>query len=68
MLFKRWSREAPVTLDDLGDQERAVLDAVTANPFAGQQEIATSLGLARSTVAAHIVQLVQKGYILGRGY
>jgi pseudouridine kinase len=55
-------------MDDLGPQERAVLDAVTANPFAGQQEIATTLGLARSTVAAHIVQLMQKGYILGRGY
>src|SRR5690606_28958332 len=41
---------------------------LTANPFAGQQEIAASLGLARSTVAAHIVSLTQKGYILGRGY
>ncbi|MFI4994503.1 MAG: carbohydrate kinase [Hyphomicrobiales bacterium] len=45
-----------------------MLDAITANPFAGQQEIAAALGLARSTVAAHIVQLVQKGYVLGRGY
>lgn len=55
-------------MDEIGPQERAVLDAVTANPFAGQQEIASTLGLARSTVAAHIVQLMQKGYILGRGY
>jgi len=55
-------------MDDLGVQERAVLEIITANPFAGQQEIADTLGLARSTVAAHIVQLVQKGYILGRGY
>src|SRR4051794_18237045 len=54
--------------DDLGQQERAVLDAIAANPFVGQQDIATSLGLARSTVAAHIVSLVQKGHILGRGY
>ena len=55
-------------MDDLGPQETAVLDIIKENPFAGQQEIATLLGLARSTVAAHIVQLMQKGYILGRGY
>jgi pseudouridine kinase len=53
---------------DLGAQERVVLGLLTANPFAGQQEIATALGLARSTVAAHIASLVQKGYVLGRGY
>ncbi len=55
-------------MDDLGDQERAVLRAVTANPFAGQQEIADALGVARSTVAAHIAQLQRKGYVLGRAY
>ncbi|MCD2172496.1 carbohydrate kinase [Rhizobium sp. C4] len=55
-------------MEDLGEQERAVLELVKANPFAGQQEIAGMMGLARSTVAAHIVQLMQKGYILGRGY
>ncbi len=55
-------------MDDLGTQEHAVLDLIVANPFAGQQEIARALGLARSTVAAHIVALVNKGYILGRGY
>lgn len=55
-------------MDDLGSQEQAILDLIAANPFAGQQEIATALGLARSTVAAHIVSLINKGYILGRGY
>lgn len=54
--------------DDLGQQERAVLEAITANPFVSQQDIAQALGLARSTVAAHVVALVQKGHILGRGY
>lgn len=52
----------------LGPQEKAILDAITANPFIGQAEIASVLGLARSTVAAHIVSLGRKGYILGRGY
>lgn len=55
-------------MEDLGTQEKAVLDLIAANPFAGQQDIANTLGLARSTVAAHVVQLVNKGYILGRGY
>jgi len=55
-------------MDDLGSQEQAVLSLITANPFAGQQDIATALGLARSTVAAHVVSLINKGYSLGRGY
>lgn len=55
-------------LQDLSAQERAVLDMIAANPFVGQQQIADALGLARSTVAAHIVQLTQKGFVLGRGY
>jgi pseudouridine kinase len=53
---------------DLGRQERAVLDAIAANPYVGQQDIATALGLARSTIAAHIGTLTRKGYILGRAY
>ncbi|MEI4473988.1 carbohydrate kinase [Frigidibacter sp. MR17.24] len=55
-------------MDDLAPQEAAVLDQISRNPFAGQQEIADALGIARSTVAAHVVQLIKKGYILGRGY
>jgi pseudouridine kinase len=55
-------------MDDLGSQEISVLKIIRDNPFAGQQEIAAALGLARSTVAAHVSQLVQKGYVLGRGY
>lgn len=55
-------------MHDLAPQEAAVLDQIARNPFAGQQEIADALGIARSTVAAHVVQLMKKGYILGRGY
>lgn len=55
-------------MHDLAPQEAAVLEQIARNPFAGQQEIADLLGVARSTVAAHIVQLIKKGYILGRGY
>lgn len=55
-------------LQDLSAQERAVLEMIVANPFVGQQQIADALKLARSTVAAHIGQLTQKGFVLGRGY
>lgn len=55
-------------MSDLGEQEKAVLELIAANPFATQQEIAAALGLARSTVAAHIVSLIGKGHIVGRGY
>lgn len=52
----------------LSAQETSVLEIIITNPFIGQQQIADILGLARSTVAAHIVQLTHKGFILGRGY
>jgi pseudouridine kinase len=55
-------------MDELTPQEAAVLEQISRNPFAGQQEIADALGLARSTVAAHVVQLMKRGHILGRGY
>ncbi|QYM74553.1 winged helix-turn-helix transcriptional regulator [Pseudochrobactrum sp. Wa41.01b-1] len=55
-------------MQDLSAQERAVLEMIVTNPFVGQQQIADALKLARSTVAAHIVQLTQKGFVLGRGY
>ncbi|MDE1148157.1 MAG: winged helix-turn-helix transcriptional regulator [Azospirillaceae bacterium] len=55
-------------MTNLGDQERAVLAAIRANPFVSQQEMADALGLARSTIAAHVASLTQKGRLLGRGY
>lgn len=55
-------------MTDLNTQEAAVLEQISRNPFIGQQEIADKLGIARSTVAAHVVQLMKRGHILGRGY
>ena len=55
-------------MNDLTPQEAAVLDQISRNPFIGQQEIADAIGIARSTVAAHVVQLIRRGHILGRGY
>lgn len=55
-------------MDELSPLEAAILEQITRNPFAGQQELADQMSIARSTVAAHIVSLTRKGYILGRGY
>jgi len=55
-------------MDQLSPQERAVYHLVAANPFASQAELAAALGLARPTIAAHIVALIRKGHLLGRGY
>ncbi|WP_174800624.1 carbohydrate kinase [Martelella limonii] len=55
-------------MHELSEPERALLDLIRENPFAGQQQMADQLGLSRSAVAAHIVRLTEKGHILGRGY
>lgn len=57
-----------VDKDALSEQERAVLDRISADPYAGQQQIADSLGLARPTIATYIAQLTRKGFLLGRAY
>lgn len=55
-------------MSELNEAEKSVLHLIRENPFAGQQQLAETLGLSRSAVAAHIVRLIEKGYILGRGY
>ena len=55
-------------MNDLNDQELALLALIKANPFVDQQSLAATLGIARSTVASHITYLMSRGHILGRGY
>lgn len=50
------------------NREREILDLIKKNPFISQDEIATKLNIARSSVAVHITNLMKKGYILGKGY
>ncbi|MCX7951074.1 MAG: PfkB family carbohydrate kinase [Clostridiales bacterium] len=50
------------------NREREILDLIKKNPFISQDEIATKLDIARSSVAVHITNLMKKGYILGKGY
>lgn len=55
-------------MSDLSEAEQGLLDLIRENPFAGQQQMADQLGLSRSAVAAYVMRLTEKGYILGRGY
>lgn len=48
--------------------QRQILQWIEANPMASQQQIAQSLGLSASVVAAAVSDLTAQGYIAGKGY
>lgn len=50
------------------ERENSILDLIRRNPMVTQQELATVLGIERSSVAVHISNLAKKGKIIGRGY
>lgn len=50
------------------DRERQILAWITQNPMISQNELAELCGITRSGVAAHISNLIRKGYLLGKGY
>lgn len=52
----------------LTDREKEILEMIRSNPMVSQQEIADTLGIARSSVAVHITNLMKKGHIKGKGY
>ncbi len=49
-------------------REREILHLIAQNPLISQTELAQALGIARSSVAVHISNLIKKGYIAGKGY
>ena len=49
-------------------RERQILQLIEQDPLISQQDIATKLGITRSSVAVHISNLTRKGCIAGRGY
>ncbi len=49
-------------------REREILKLIELDPMIQQQDIADKLGIARSSVAVHISNLIRKGYIAGKGY
>lgn len=52
----------------MSTREQQVLTLIREDPMTPQQAIAERLGMSRSAVAAHIMNLTQKGLIKGRGY
>ncbi|MBU5435856.1 PfkB family carbohydrate kinase [Pseudoflavonifractor sp. MSJ-37] len=49
-------------------RERQLLRWIEEDPMISQQELAEKAGIARSSVAVHISNLMKKGYIVGKGY
>ena len=49
-------------------REQEILDILRDEPLIAQQALAERLGISRAAVAGHIMQLVRKGLVLGRGY
>ena len=49
-------------------RERQILEVIKKDPLISQQDLAKKLGLSRSSVAVHIMNLMNKGYIKGKGY
>lgn len=52
----------------MGTREQQVLALIRENPMLAQQAIAAQLGISRSAVAGHVMNLTNKGLIKGRGY
>ncbi|MGI9271198.1 MAG: PfkB family carbohydrate kinase [Woeseiaceae bacterium] len=52
----------------MAGREQQVLTLIRDDPMLPQQAIAAKLGISRSAVAGHIMNLTHKGLIKGRGY
>lgn len=52
----------------MSTREQEILAILRDDPLIGQQALADRLGISRAAIAGHIMHLVQKGHIVGRGY
>lgn len=50
------------------NREQEILELIKKNPMISQNDLATTLGITRSSVAVHITNLLKKGYLQGKGY
>ncbi|MGF1748935.1 PfkB family carbohydrate kinase [Vibrio cionasavignyae] len=50
------------------EREQQILELIKQDPMIAQQTLAQQLGLSRSAVAGHIMNLTRKGFIHGKGY
>lgn len=48
------------------ERERQILGWIRENPMISQQELADKAGIARSSAAVHISNMMKKGIILGK--
>ncbi|GGY28547.1 PfkB family carbohydrate kinase [Paludibacterium paludis] len=55
-------------MSEMTAREREILTLLRQDPLIPQQVLADRLGISRSAVAGHIMNLVQKGFIRGKGY
>ncbi len=53
---------------DMASREQQILALIREDPMTPQQTMAAQLGITRSAVAGHIMNLSNKGLIKGRGY
>lgn len=49
-------------------REKEILTILKKEPMISQQDLADRLGITRSSAAVYITHLLQKGYLLGKGY
>lgn len=63
MIYKAKHRRVSMT-----NREAQIFQWITENPMISQEELAAKAGIARSSAAVHISNLMKKGYILGKGY
>lgn len=52
----------------MSSREQEILAILRDEPLIAQQALADRLGISRAAIAGHIMHLVQKGQIVGRGY
>ena len=50
------------------NREQQLLRWIEEDPMVSQEELAQRAGIARSSVAVHIANLMKKGYLAGKGY
>lgn len=50
------------------NREKQILNAIKQNPQIAQKDLSNKLGISRSAIAGHVMNLTNKGYIKGRAY
>lgn len=50
------------------NREKEILDILRSDPMISQSDLASRLGITRSSIAVHISNLFKKGLLVGKGY